>query len=171
MHRELLSPHSSSLTSYQTQRISGLSAATASASPGFKTSFANAVATTLKITPDKVRIEKIRDVKTEKMQLLESSSNSTEIEIDYNVQSSEVSIATLSASISSAVSSGEFTNTLQSALIAENVYDIRAAASVVPTYTDISPTASPTPAPSFDSRFPFTLPTMELSQVSSIVSI
>ena len=148
-----------------------MSAATASASPGFKTSFANAVATTLKITPDKVRIEKIRDVKTEKMQLLESSSNSTEIEIDYNVQSSEVSIATLSASISSAVSSGEFTNTLQSALIAENVYDIRAAASVVPTYTDISPTASPTPAPSFDSRFPFTLPTMELSQVSSIVSI
>ena len=147
-----------------------MSAATASASPGFKTSFANAVATTLKITPDKVRIEKIRDVKTEKMQLLESSSNSTEIEIDYNVQSSEVSIATLSASISSAVSSGEFTNTLQSALIAENVYDIRAAASVVPTYTDISPTASPTPAPSFDSRFPFTLPTMELSQVSSVVS-
>ena len=128
------------------------------------------MATTLKITPDKVRIEKIRDVKTEKMQLLESSSNSTEIEIDYNVQSSEVSIATLSASISSAVSSGEFTNTLQSALIAENVYDIRAAASVVPTYTDISPTASPTPAPSFDSRFPFTLPTMELSQVSSVVS-
>ena len=171
MHRELLSPHSSSLTFYQTQRISGLSAATASASPGFKTSFANAVATTLKITPDKVRIEKIRDVKTEKMQLLESPSNSTEIEIDYNVQSSEVSIATLSASISGAVSSGEFTNTLQSALIAENIYDIRAAASVVPTYTDISPTASPTPAPSFDSRFPFTLPTMELSQVSSIVSI
>ena len=147
-----------------------MSAATASASPGFKTSFANAVATTLKITPDKVRIEKIRDVKTEKMQLLESPSNSTEIEIDYNVQSSEVSIATLSASISGAVSSGEFTNTLQSALIAENVYDIRAAASVVPTYTDISPTASPTPAPSFDSRFPFTLPTMELSQVSSVVS-
>ena len=129
------------------------------------------MATTLKITPDKVRIEKIRDVKTEKMRLLESPSNSTEIEIDYNVQSSEVSIATLSASISGAVSSGEFTNTLQSALIAENVYDIRAAASVVPTYTDISPTASPTPAPSFDSRFPFTLPTMELSQVSSIVSI
>ena len=148
-----------------------MSAATASASPGFKTSFANAVATTLKITPDKVRIEKIRDVKKEKMQLLVSPSNSTEIEIDYYVQSSEVSIATLSASISGAVSSGEFTNTLQSALIAENVYDIRAAASVAPSYVDISPTSSPTPAPSFDSRFPFSLPTMELSQVSSITSI
>ena len=153
------------------QRISGLSAATASASPGFKTSFSNAVATTLKISVDKVRIDKIRDVKKNKVQLLESPSNSTEIEIDYSVQSSEVTLTTLSASISEAVSSGEFTNTLQTALIAENVYDIRPAASAIPVFIEISPTSPPTAAPSQDPLTHVSLPTVELSQVSIIVSI
>ena len=150
---------------YQFQKISGLSAATASASPGFKTSFTSAVATTLNISNDKVVIEQIRDVKEVKVYLLEIQSNSTEIEIDYSVQSSEITLAILSASISGAVSSGEFTNTLQKALIAENVYDIRAAASAIPTYVDISPTSKPTPAPAYDPLTPVSLPTLELTQV------
>lgn len=150
------------------QRISGLSAATASASLGFKTSFANAVATTLKISQDKVHIDEIRDVKKGKMLLMES--NSTEIEIDYSVQSSEVTLSILSASISGAVSSGEFTNTLQAALIAESVYDIRPAASAVPVFADISPTSPPTFAPSYDPLSTVSFPTLELLQVSIIAS-
>ena len=146
------------------QRITGLSAAEASASPGFKTSFTNAVATTLRISRDKIFIEKINDVKKAKLQRLESLSNSTEIEIDYTVQSTEVTLSILTAAISGAVSSGEFTNTLQTALIAENVYDIRPFASSLPTFIDASPTSSPAAAP-------ISFSTLELTQVSIIASI
>ena len=146
------------------QRITGLSAAEANASPGFKTSFTSAVATTLQISPDKIFIEKIKDVKKAKLQRLESLGNSTEIEIDYTVQSTEITLSILTAAISGAVSSGEFTNTLQTALIAENVYDIRPFASAVPTFMDVSPTSSPAAGP-------ISFSTLELTQVSIIASI
>lgn len=98
-----------------------------------------------------------------------SVNNETFIDVLYEVTSDKMDVRSATATIGSAVTAGEFTNSLNSNLAAAGIEDIQAAASVSPLVIDVSPTSAPTyrpsPAPIVGTSAPTHLPTLELTQV------
>ena len=118
-----------------------MTAAEASASPGFKRSFIATVASSVNIPRDRITIESITDIGGRRALLASSG-----VDIVYVVIATAITADSITTAISTAVTGGTFTSTLKTQLAVENV-NVTVSADVAPTVINISPTAMPTHAP------------------------
>lgn len=108
-------------------------------------------------------------MKSEKRYLAEAAADSPEVDVLYEVTSKTLNMKTITNSLDSAISSGEYTSTLNTDLVAAGVADMKITANIVPMIVDSSPTSEPTRRPTrapIEGTFsPTPLPTLEVTQV------
>ena len=147
------------------QEIEGITAAEANADNRFRKSFEKTVARMLNNSDLSINVSSVQD-STIRRALLASK-----VIVQYIVTLNSTSIDTITSKISNSVQSGSFTSALIRELVLVSYPTTGVSASTVPEYVDITPTGTPTRAPTmkpskYVSAMPTNTPKILLSQVT-----